>query len=98
MLQEQESTLATKSDLADLRADFEGLRADVRIEIEGVRTEMQTLRADVFHEIGDLKGAIGRVEGELRIIRRLFYIVCGGILALLLKDVITDTIVKLAQP
>lgn len=133
---EQERTLATKIDLAELRvdfgglrgelradfaelradfeglrgelrADFEGLRSEVRTEIQSVRTEMATLRADLREEmyamdtrisrdIGDLKGAVGQIQGELQTIRRLFWAVVIIAFGLLFKEVITGTIVKLA--
>ena len=47
--------LATKADLADLRADMREEIADVRTEIAGVRTEVEAVR-------GDFKGLNGKVN------------------------------------
>ena len=47
--------LATKSDLADLRADLRTEIADVRTEIAGVRTEVEAVR-------GDFKALSGKVN------------------------------------
>ena len=47
--------LATKADLADLRADLRAEIADVRVEVAAVRTEVETLR-------GDFKALNGKVN------------------------------------
>ena len=47
--------LATKSDLADLRADVRTEIAEVRTEIAGVRTEIEAVR-------GDFKALSGKVN------------------------------------
>ncbi len=98
-----------RADFVELRSDFKDLRGEVRSEIQSVRIEMATLKADLREEthamdtrisrdMGDLKGAIGQVQGELQTIRRLFWAVVVAAFGLLFKEIITGTIVKLAGP
>jgi len=71
--------LATKADLADLRADvhteiaavrteIEALRADMRTEIAGVRTELETLRAELRTEIADVRGDFKALNGKVNLL------------------------------
>lgn len=53
--------LATKSDLA-------ALRADVRTEIADVRTELETLRAELRTEIADLRGDFKALNGKVNLL------------------------------
>ena len=54
---DQEATLATKADVAELRADFAELGADVR-------TEIAELRADMRTEFAQLEPRFSRIDSQ----------------------------------
>lgn len=69
----QKTELATKGDLAELRADFADLRADfadLRADFEGLRADtrigLTELRAEMRSEIGGLRGEVGELRAEVR--------------------------------
>ena len=58
--------LATKSGLADLRADVRAEIADVRTEVEAVRADMRAEIADVRTEIAGVRTEVEAVRADMR--------------------------------
>jgi hypothetical protein len=74
-------TLATKSDIADVRAEMRQVAAELRAEMRQfaaelraemaelraeLRGEMAELRAELRGELGELRGELGELHAELR--------------------------------
>jgi uncharacterized coiled-coil DUF342 family protein len=64
--EEQKSELATKGDLAELRADFAELRADFAELRADTRTGLTELRAELHSEVGELRSELHSEVGTLR--------------------------------
>ena len=56
------SELATRTDVAELRAEMADLRAEMRTEIAQVRTEMAALRTELRTDIAALRSEMVRMH------------------------------------
>ena len=81
------SEVATKTDLAEVKAEIAEIKADLKTEIAEVKTEIAEIKAELKTDIAELKTEIAGIktdmaEMETRLTMRMLFMV--GILATLM--------------
>lgn len=86
------------AEIALVRNEVNGLRADMKAEFKSVRAEMKAefkaVRREIKEQIGELRGEmkdeIGELRGEISALNRTFVRMGGGIIATILGVLVTQ--------
>ncbi|MCX7990019.1 MAG: hypothetical protein N2648_05200 [Aquificaceae bacterium] len=75
--EELSKEMATRGDVAEVKAEVEKVRAEVekvKAEVEKVRAEVEKVRAELKGEIGELRGELAELRAELRFVKYMLLV------------------------